>query len=77
MRKSHKEIIESLRKKKALSMQKICGDYISHSSYSRFMKNSQTLAIDKLVYILSRMDLSFKEAAYLTSAPIEAQQIPC
>lgn len=63
MRKSHKEIIESLRKKKALSMQEICGDYISHSSYSRFVKNGQTLAIDKLVYILSRMDLSFKEAA--------------
>ena len=47
MRKNHKEIIESLRKKKALSMQEICGDCISHSSYSRFVKNGQTLAIDK------------------------------
>ena len=59
---SHKELIESLRKKKALSMQDICGDYISHSSYSRFVKQGQTLAIDKLLYILRQMDLSFREA---------------
>lgn len=59
---SHKELIESLRKKKALSMQEICGDYISHSSYSRFIKKGQTLAIDKLLYILRQMDLSFREA---------------
>ena len=59
---SHKELIESLRKKKALSMQVICGDYVSHSSYSRFVKQGQTLAIDKLLYILRQMDLSFREA---------------
>ncbi|APZ49616.1 hypothetical protein BW721_08065 [Jeotgalibaca sp. PTS2502] len=62
MTMSHKELIESLRKKKALSMQVICGDYVSHSSYSRFVKQGQTLAIDKLLYILRQMDLSFREA---------------
>lgn len=62
MTMSHKELIEGLRKKKALSMQAICGDYISHSSYSRFVKQGQTLAIDKLLYILRQMDLSFREA---------------
>lgn len=59
---SHKELIESLRKKKGLSMQEICGDYVSHSSYSRFIKTGQALSIDKLLYILNRMDLSFREA---------------
>lgn len=59
---SHKELIESLRKKKGLSMQEICGDYVSHSSYSRFIKTDQAMSMDKLLYILSRMDLSFREA---------------
>lgn len=62
MSTSHKDLIENLRKKKALSMQDICGDYISHSSYSRFINKGQTLAIDKLLYILRQMDLSFREA---------------
>lgn len=62
MNTSHKDLIETLRKKKALSMQDICGDYVSHSSYSRFVNKGQTLAIDKLLYILRRMDLSFREA---------------
>lgn len=62
MSTSHKDLIENLRKKKALSMQDICGDYISHSSYSRFINKGQTLAIDKLLYILWQMDLSFREA---------------
>ena len=62
MKTSHKDLIETLRKKKALSMQDICGDYVSHSSYSRFVNKGQTLAIDKLLYILRRMDLSFREA---------------
>ena len=58
---NHKELLESLRKKKALSMPEICGTYISHSSYSRFIKKGQTLGIDKLLYILRQMDLSFRE----------------
>lgn len=62
MTASHKELIERLRKKKALTMQEICGDYISHSSYSRFIKKDQSMAIDKLLYILRQMDLSFREA---------------
>lgn len=62
MTASHKELIEQLRKKKALTMQEICGDYISHSSYSRFIKKDQSMAIDKLLYILRQMDLSFREA---------------
>lgn len=63
MSASHKELIESLRKKKALSMQEICGDYISPSSYSRYIKKGQSLSIDKLLYILRQMDLSFREAS--------------
>lgn len=59
---SHRELIERLRQKKALTMQEVCGDYVSHSSYSRFIKGDQALSIDKLLYILGRMDLSFREA---------------
>lgn len=62
MTATHKELIESLRRKKALSMKDVCGNRISHSSYSRFIKNGQSLAIDKLLIILKQMDLSFREA---------------
>lgn len=55
-------LVETLRKKKDLSMKDICGDYMSHSSYSRFVSKNQSLSIDRLLYILHRMDLSFREA---------------
>lgn len=58
---AYKDIIEDLRKKNGLSMQEICGEYIAHSSYSRFINKRQTLSAEKLIYILSQMDLSFRE----------------
>lgn len=56
------EVIEDLRKKKMLSMQAICGDLISHASYSRFKNKSQVLSINKMLYIMHQLDLSFREA---------------
>lgn len=55
-------VVEELRKRKGFSMSEICGDYVSHSSYSRFINHQQLMSIDKLMYILKQMDLSFREA---------------
>lgn len=61
MLKDYRSLIEEYRKKNGLSMQEICGDYISHSSYSRFIKKNQTLSADKLIYMIDRLDLNFRE----------------
>lgn len=42
-------------------MQAICGDFISHASYSRFKNKSQVLSINKMLYIMHQLDLSFRE----------------
>jgi len=54
-------LVEEFRQKKGLTMQEICGDVISHSSYSRFINKNQALSADKLLYIIDQMDLSFRE----------------
>ena len=61
MLKDYSSLIEEYRMKNGLSMQDICGDYISHSSYSRFINKNQTISADKLIYMINRLDLNFRE----------------
>lgn len=51
-------MIESLRVQQGLSVRELCGNKLSHSSYSRFIHKDQALSADKLIYLLKRLELN-------------------
>ena len=55
------KLIESLRHKQALSVRELCGNQVSHSSYSRFIHKGQALSADKLIYLLKQLELNGRE----------------
>lgn len=57
----YKYLVESLRLKRGLSVKQLCGDYISHSTYSRFINKGQALSVDKFLYLLSHLDINEHE----------------